>query len=1100
MIDAAVADLIYSRAREIAGEEAAPAQKIPRLRSLLEELFRAESAESEDFLATLFARMEWVLTRRPAPPEVERAVHGLRTLAHDLLHDHLKPDDPLYLGALKGLCLAVAYFSGEPVPAELEAIWIGKEALTYARKKDDSPPELVPFARALVLKEGKERRIQRPDGDELAVSDLYCDLGRLGRAPVTFWDLFAPIAGLVGQGSTLNLFGLRRQTRQGRTVYSTMPDRSLVVLEPDLLADAGDLARFTPRGRFHAALWFASRCLHDERSIAVLRGNLVNGLLDRLLSSGGGRGRFEEHYAALASQQPLAICLLSAEERACLEAGVREQFLSLQKLLPRLDLDRPALEPAFLSDRYGLQGRLDVLAMGAEEWRRDVYELKSGKPPASGTWPQDRAQTTAYDLLLDSVSGEKRRGTTALLYPRDEAHPLRVCDSTLGERQRLLMNRNRLAALERNMGDAGFDPGSLLAETGAPPLPGFQQARIDRFTSLWQGADERSRAYVKAFLRFIAREKRQAWLGGEVEARPGFAALWQRSLEEKLHAFAILPWLEPRPAQGGEVQHLELARSTRTPTVSCLRAGDAVLLYAMDGDRCEPTRRQVTKCTITAIGPEMVRVRLRNPQLGAAHFQAHRHWALETDLLDHGFASMCRSLFDLLAASAPRRDLLLGLRRPEFSGQLALRPARNLDEHQRAVLAQALRARDYFLVQGPPGTGKTRLVLHELVRHLFEQTGESVLLAAFTNQAADEICAAVEPVTTDYIRLGREEVVAPPWRERLLSFACSRATGNGPEQLRNSLAATRIWISTVASLAAHEEIFALKKFDTMVVDEASQLLEPQLIGLLCRAGRTILIGDEKQLPAVVQQPEALSRVTGKELGEIGLDDLRLSLFERLLRRCQLQGWDDAHALLVRQARMHRDLAALPSRLFYGNRLELMDEERQSAPIARFSSAAKDPLERALAASRLVYIPSARDSLAQQNQSEVLIVKRVLETVRHAWGPEFDERSVGVITPFRRQIAAILTGLPNELSRDVTIDTVERFQGSEREMIILSMALHHPAQLRLIRSLTPDRTVDRKLNVALTRARSHVVLTGVEEVLRCDPFYGELLKACRRVEL
>ncbi len=1100
MIDAALADQLYADALETARDPASPPLKLPRLRTLLETLYRALSAESGEYLPELFPCMEWVDANHPAPPEVQRAAHALRMLVNDTLHKGLKPGEAHWLGALQGLCRAVGFYSGEAVPAELEAVWAGKEAVTYSRQPDPQPMEVVPFVRALVLKEGRERRHRRPDGGEVDVSDLFCDLGDLGKAPVTFWDLFAPLGQLARKGSTLHLFDLRRRTQEGgRIFFSTIPDRTLAVLEPDLLVDAGDLNRFCHKGKFQAALWFACRCLRDDRSEPVLRGNLVNGMLDRLLATAGGHGRFEEHWAVLAQEHAAQICLLDAAERSALEAGVRAQFTVLRKLLPTLELDHPAVEPAFLSDRFGLQGRLDVMAGGAEEWRRDIYELKSGKPPSSGAWPNDRAQTTAYDLLLDSVSGERRRGLTAVIYPRDEDHPLRRADSTIGERQRLLMNRNRLAALERDLGDPGFDPEALLA-VPEPGLPAFQQQRVDRFASAWAEGDETARAYFRLFLRFTARERRQAWVGGEVHARPGFAALWQRSLEEKLRAFSVLPWLEPRPGGGGQVQTLVLARGERTPAVSCFRPGDAALLYAMDGERCEPTRRQVTKCTVSALAAGTVTVRLRNPQLGAAHFRAHRHWALEPDLLDHGFAAMSRSLFELLAAPPERRGLLLGLRRPRFAGDPRPEPETPLDSRQLDILTRALRAQDYFLVQGPPGTGKTRLVLHELVRYLFTRTNESVLLAAFTNQAADEICGAVAPVCPGFIRIGRPEAVSPLYQERLLGAVSARAAKEGPDQLRAALSGTRLWVSTVASLSAHDEVFQLKSFDTLVVDEASQLLEPQLVGLLCRARRFILIGDEKQLPAVVQQPEALTRVTEEPLRRIGLRDLRLSLFERLLDRAREQGWDDAQAMLVRQARMHRDLAALPSRLFYGNRLELMDPRRQQAPIARFDAAAADPLARALARSRLVYVPSRRDPLAQQNEHEAQIVKRVLETVRAAWGVEFADGTAGVITPFRRQIAAILAALPRDLARQVTVDTVERFQGGEREAIVLSMAMRHPAQVRLVRSLTADGAVDRKLNVALTRARGHFVLTGVEEVLRADRFYRELLQSCLRVEL
>src|SRR5690606_12245245 len=76
---------------------------------------------------------------------------------------------------------------------------------------------------------------------------------------------------------------------------------------------------------------------------------------------------------------------------------------------------------------------------------------------------------------------------------------------------------------------------------------------------------------------------------------------------------------------------------------------------------------------------------------------------------------------------------------------------------------------------------------------------------------------------------------------------------------------------------------------------------------------------------------------------------------------------------------------------------------------------------------------------------------------------------------------------------VDVDTVERFQGSEREVIIISLAVNHPKQMQFLESLTDDGIVDRKLNVALTRAKKQVVVIGCESVLRASSSYRDLLE-------
>ena len=120
----------------------------------------------------------------------------------------------------------------------------------------------------------------------------------------------------------------------------------------------------------------------------------------------------------------------------------------------------------------------------------------------------------------------------------------------------------------------------------------------------------------------------------------------------------------------------------------------------------------------------------------------------------------------------------------------------------------------------------------------------------------------------------------------------------------------------------------IKHFSLAIVDESSQILEPQLIGLLsaqkdrrCQIDKFVLIGDHKQLPAVVQQPQEESAVTEPELNAIHLRDCRLSLFERMLVQFKTEnGYDERFVyMLTKQGRMHRDIDQFPNQAFYGNK-------------------------------------------------------------------------------------------------------------------------------------------------------------------------------------
>ena len=311
------------------------------------------------------------------------------------------------------------------------------------------------------------------------------------------------------------------------------------------------------------------------------------------------------------------------------------------------------------------------------------------------------------------------------------------------------------------------------------------------------------------------------------------------------------------------------------------------------------------------------------------------------------------------------------------------------------------------------------------------------------------------------------------------------------ERIRNC----RIIVGTVAAVSGKPELFRLKHFNVAIVDEATQILEPQLLGILCardKASRNaidkfILIGDHKQLPAVVLQNAEQSAVYDEALLSVGLANLKDSLFERLYRSCS-SGDSRSFDMLCRQGRMHPEVALFANRAFYGGRLLPVGLPHQ--------------LEDSGSVSRVAFYPSVpeqKGTSVKINSSEARIVARLAAQVYESNRSDFDEsRTLGIITPYRSQIALIkreieTLGIP-ALSR-ILVDTVERFQGSERDVIIYSCCINSYYQLKFVSNLTEEDGVliDRKLNVALTRARKQMFVTGVPEFLNVDPLYRSLLK-------
>ena len=265
------------------------------------------------------------------------------------------------------------------------------------------------------------------------------------------------------------------------------------------------------------------------------------------------------------------------------------------------------------------------------------------------------------------------------------------------------------------------------------------------------------------------------------------------------------------------------------------------------------------------------------------------------------------------------------------------------------ILLRAKQARDYFLLQGPPGTGKTSMALRFLVEEeLSSHPSHHLLLTAYTHRAVDEICAMLEESGQDYLRLGSEAACDPRFAHRLLSSAFSEKPKLS--DIRQRLERVPIVVSTTLTLLTRPFLLSMKHFSLCIVDEASQILEPYIVGLLSSDSidRFILIGDHKQLPAVVAQPDDEPRLHG----------CRLSLFERLLRQEREAGRTEFVGILQYQGRMHPDIAAFPNELFYKQeQLQPVPLPHQLETALDYPEPSEDALDDELKHHRVLFLPS-----------------------------------------------------------------------------------------------------------------------------------------------
>lgn len=936
------------------------------------------------------------------------------------------------------------------------------------------------------------------------------------------------LKGLFSEGAQLNL--VRPRWQEG-VVYP-----ELIIFEPDYLVNISTVARcFTSYAE--SPLVEVFRRLEPQRtSGAMLLGNLAGQLLDESIHQ-----MPDTHTYALSAKtffKDHAVSLLTADigEQFHQEARRQKQHIehavhvALPQMVGQFDSRNGIVEPSFFSEMLGLQGRMDYLQLDFKV----LMEQKSGK----GAFPYDGYETPRqteehyiqlllYMVLIkynfrDRYERNGNRLHAFLLYSKYR-NSLKGLDFASDLIFKAIKMRNELACAElRYTQPDGFrfldelTPEALnLKGLGGRLWEEYLSPQIAAVLDPIHMASALEKAYYFRFLTFIANEHAMSKLGTRRKECSGFASTWRNTLEEKRLAGNIydrLSLLSPNCGTTGHIKSVVLGFSEdEANDMANFRVGDIVILYPYEeGGAPDARRTMVHRCTIETIGTDMIVLALRAVQSDGRVFAAYRDkpWAIEHDFMESSYSSLYKGMQAFLSAPKERRDLLLLQREPQTNETATIKGKYgDFDE----LALRVKRARDMFLIIGPPGTGKTSYGLLNTVKEELLEPEASILLLSYTNRAVDEICGKLTEEGIGYIRIGGAFGCADAFRENLLSTRVERS--DNLAALKDSLLRTRVFVGTTTAMNGNTALFQLKQFSLAVIDEASQILEPHLIGLLGAQnagrpaiGRFVLIGDHKQLPAVVQQPEEVSRVQEPLLNAICLTDCRLSLFERLL--VKYAGNPAVTYMLRRQGRMHPDIARFPSTAFYNGQLEEVPLPHQRMALPSRGEG-RDTLVDLLLTRRILFFDTDLPEDSPSDKVNLTEAEMIAATVERIYGIEspkgFDaNRTVGVIVPYRNQIAAIRHAIDQcgiAPLHGITIDTVERFQGSQRKYILYGFTVQKDHQLdfltdNVFRDLTDGCLVDRKLNVAMTRAEEHLLLFGHAELLCSRPIFAKLIDFLR----
>lgn len=483
----------------------------------------------------------------------------------------------------------------------------------------------------------------------------------------------------------------------------------------------------------------------------------------------------------------------------------------------------------------------------------------------------------------------------------------------------------------------------------------------------------------------------------------------------------------------------------------------------------------------------------------------------QTRALFEGGGAGSRRVAALLGQSAPRRS-------PIVAAQDAPADGPPLNPEQRVAVEQALQAEDFYLVHGPPGTGKSHVLIEIAARAA--RRGERVLCTAASNAAVDHLLELCIRRGLNAVRIGHPARVAERLHEFTLGAQLARhpdrelaaelfaeaaelrgyarkqrQTGRSADRFANAREARRdaqalinearalerravaavlgraaVVCATLASLPGHE--LDRERFDWALLDEATQATEPLSLLSFLRCRRLVLAGDPCQLPPTVLSQEAQNR------------GLARSLLERLM--ADPEHGRPSTTLLREQHRMHADIAAFPSQEFYGGEL------RDHPLVANRTLAAAE----ASGAPPLLFIdtagkgwdeeqPPGTDSYQNPGEAEL-----VLQRLHALLAAGLDPAEAAVIAPYSAQVALLRALAPTRLGAEaasaVEIDSVDAFQGREKDAVLVSLVRSSSAgQIGFLADL-------RRLNVAITRARRHLLIVGDSGTVGANACYARLI--------
>lgn len=485
---------------------------------------------------------------------------------------------------------------------------------------------------------------------------------------------------------------------------------------------------------------------------------------------------------------------------------------------------------------------------------------------------------------------------------------------------------------------------------------------------------------------------------------------------------------------------------------------------------------------------------------------------------ERSYQEMERAVEKVMAAKGDRlaelRQVLLGKVAPSFDTNHHFYQIPHLNNSQNKAVQDILAARDVAVVHGPPGTGKTTTIV-AAVQQLVKSTSP-ILVCAPSNAATDLLTEKLAEKQLNVVRIGNvsrvDETLLQHTMEGILqqlpemqevkklkieSAKMKRNAGKykrnfGQEQRterRDAYREARELMDQARMLEDYIIDKTLKEadvicctlvgtmnryiekmsFEVVIIDEAAQALEPAAWIPICKANKVVFAGDPFQLPPTVKSRKAAQN----------------GLAKTLLEKC-VERFDEVN-LLDTQYRMHHTIMGFSNQEFYGNQLRA-DESVADWQLFMTDGTPSPPMEFIDTAGCGFEEKRNEESLSYYNPEEYFVLRQHLDHQLVVLGDQ--KVSIGIISPYREQVISIQDAIEKDFDHfpdaDIAVDTIDAFQGQERDIIYISMVRSNDkGEIGFLKDT-------RRMNVAMTRAKKKLIIVGDSATLAGFKFYDHFL--------